>query len=128
MSKQSPETVEQDFFAALLKADSELLDQLLAEDFLLIDVMTGSEVPKAGLLETTKARQLRFDEITLKECRVRQYGPTAVITGRTEMKGIFGGEPFEASSRYTHVFVEQGEDWRLVSAQGTKIAAAPETP
>jgi ketosteroid isomerase-like protein len=128
MSKQRPEAVEQGFFAALLEADAEALAQLLAEDFLLIDVMTGSEVRKAALLEVIKARQLRFDEISLKECRVRQYGPTAVITGRTEMKGSFGGEPFEASSRYTHVFVEQGEDWRLVSAQGTQIATAPEAP
>jgi len=128
MSKQSPESVEQAFFAALVEADHETLDQLLGEDFLFIDVMTGSEVPKLALLETIKARQLRFDEITSKDCLVRRYRETAVITGRTEMKGTFGEEPFQASSRYTHVFVEQSEGWRMVSAQGTQIATAPETP
>jgi ketosteroid isomerase-like protein len=128
MNMQSPEAVEQGFFAALLEADSETLDQLLAEDFLLVDVMTGSEVSKAALLETIKARQLRFDEIALKGRRVRRYGKTAVITGQTEMKGTFDGEPFQASSRYTHVFVEQSEGWRMVSAQGTQIATAPDAP
>src|ERR1051325_8630605 len=117
MRRQSPEAVERSFFAALMEANHETLDQLLAEDFLLIDVMTGSEVPKSALLETIKARHLRFDEITPKDCLVRRYGKTAVITGRTEMKGTFDGGPFQASSRYTHVFVEQSEGWRMVSAQ-----------
>ena len=124
MSKQSPEAVEQDFFNALIAADHERLNQLLSDDFLLIDVMTGSEVPKAALLEVIEVRQLRFAEITRIDYRVRLYGNTAVITGSTRMQGSFGGEPFGASSRYTHVFVEHGEGWRMVSAQGTPITAA----
>jgi hypothetical protein len=33
------------------------------------------------------------------------------------------GAPFEAASRYTHVFVRgPGREWRLVNAQGTGIA------
>ena len=124
MSKQSPEAVEQDFFTALIAADHARLNQLLSDDFLLIDVMTGSEVPKAALLEVIEARQLRFDEITRVDYRVRLYGNTAVITGSTKMRGNFGEDAFQASSRYTHVFVEQGESWRMVSAQGTPITAA----
>ena len=125
MSKQTPEAVEQEFFAALIESDQVTLDRLLADDFLLIDVMTGSEIPKPTLLEVVGARQVRFDEISRIEYRVRLYGMTAVITGRTEMSGSFGGEPFRASSRYTHVFVEEGEHWRMVSAQGTQILPPP---
>ena len=100
------------------------MNQLLSDDFLLIDVMTGSEVPKAALLEVIEARQLRFDEINRVDYRVRLYGNTAVITGSTKMRGNFGEDAFQASSRYTHVFVEQGESWRMVSAQGTPITAS----
>lgn len=121
MSKQSPETVEQEFLTALIEADADALAKLLADDFLLIDVMTGSEVSKAALLEVVVARQLQFDEINRIEYRVRRYGVTAVITGRTEMRGTFAGQPFRASSRYTHVLVGEGERWHIVSAQGTQI-------
>ena len=38
------------------------------------------------------------------------------------MNGKFQGSPFEADSRYTHVYIEQQARWRLVSAQGTQIA------
>ena len=121
MSKQSPKAVEQEFFAALIEADADVLGKLLADAFLLIDVMTGSEVSKAALVEAVGARLLRFDELNRIECRVRRYGVTAVITGRTEMRGAFAEQPFHASSRYTHVLVNEGERWRMVAAQGTPI-------
>jgi hypothetical protein len=41
------------------------------------------------------------------------------------MKMRFGGEVVSANSRYTHVFVKDSGRWRLASAQGTPIAAAP---
>ena len=60
------------------------------------------------------------------EQRVRRYQATIVITGRTRMKGRLGDAPFSASSRYTHVYVEQQGEWRLVAAQGTPILPSPE--
>ncbi|MGE0884318.1 MAG: nuclear transport factor 2 family protein [Blastocatellales bacterium] len=123
MNKQNPETAEQEFFTALIEANAEALAELLADDFLLIDVMSGSEVSKAALLEMVGARHLQFNEINRMEFRVRHYGVTAVITGRTEMRGVFAEQPFQASSRYTHVLVGEGERWRIVSAQGTQITS-----
>jgi len=125
MTKQSAEAVEQEFFTALIEADLEALRRILADDFVLIDVMTGSEVTKSTLLDVVGAGQLRFEGIGRPEYRARLYGTTIVITGRTEMKGYFGEQPFQASSRYTHVFIEQSERWRMVAAQGTQIAPSP---
>jgi len=113
------------FFAALIAADASTLRDLLTDDFLLIDVMSGSEVPRETLLELVGSGRLRFDSVVPAEVRVRRYGPAAVVTGRTEMTGRFGTTPFSARSRYTHVFVEQSGRWCLASAQGTAIAPAP---
>jgi ketosteroid isomerase-like protein len=123
-------TAERAFFTALVEGDVEALDQILADDFLLIDVMRGAEVPKSALLAVIGSGQLRFDAIEPMGSRVRLYPATAVVIGRTEMRGRFEGTPFSASSRYTHVFVEQQGRWRLVAAQGTQIAPepAPTTP
>jgi hypothetical protein len=122
MNKQTPEAVEQEFFTALIAADTAELQKILADDFILIDVMSGSEVSKAALLETIGGGQLRFKNIERVEFRVRVYATAAVITGRTEMSGTFIEQAFRASSRYTHVFVEENGRWRLVSAQGTQTA------
>jgi ketosteroid isomerase-like protein len=117
----SPLAAEQQFFSALIRSDAEALDRILGDDFLLIDVMTGSEVKKPDLLAVLRSSQLKFEAIEPLESRVHLYGITAVITGRTRMSGRFGEAPFTASSRYTHVFVKEQSQWRLVSAQGTQI-------
>ena len=112
---------EQQFFASLIRADVQRLDSILGEDFLLIDVMTGSEITKSSLLAVLGSGQLKFETIHPFEQRIRTCGETAVVTGRTQMSGRFQENPFTASSRYTHVYVKAQFQWKLVSAQGTQI-------
>ncbi len=119
--KSDPLAAERQFFSSLIDSDVESLDRILGDDFLLIDVMTGSEIAKSDLLAVLRSGQLKFAAIEPVESQVRLYGITAVITGRTRMSGRFGETPFTASSRYTHVFVKEQNQWRLVSAQGTQI-------
>jgi hypothetical protein len=124
--EQGPLAAERRFFTALVEGNLNDLEEVLADDFLLIDVMSGSEVPRAAMLDVLRSGQLKFESIEPAEARVRRYGATAVITGRTEMSMRFGKTALAARSRYTHVFVEQGGRWRMVAAQGTQIAPAPE--
>lgn len=119
--ESGPLAAERQFFGSLIKADVKGLERILGEDFLLIDVMTGSEVTKSGLLTVLGAGQLKFETVEQVESRLRLYGETAVVTGRTQMSGRFGETPFAARSRYTHVYVRAQSQWRLVSAQGTQI-------
>lgn len=111
------------FFGALLSGDRAALQAVLMPDFLLIDVMSGSEIPAGILIEVVGSRQLRFESIDRIDSRVREYGDTAVVTGQTRMRGGYGDQAFEAHSRYTHVYVRREGAWRLASAQGTPIAA-----
>ena len=120
-TQSDPLAAERQFFSSLIGGDVGVLDRILGDDFLLIDVMTGSEVKKPDLLAVLKSGQLKFEAIKPMEPQVRLYGITAVITGRTQMSGRFGEMPFTASSRYTHVLVKEQGQWRLVSAQGTQI-------
>jgi hypothetical protein len=120
--KLDPLAAERSFFAALISANLDSLDFLLTDDFLLIDVLSGSEITKPMLLAALGSSQVKFDTIEPVESRVRVYATTtAVVTGRTELRGRVGEAAFTASSRYTHVFVMQGGGWVLASAQGTQI-------
>ena len=116
------EDADQSFFAALRAADAPALAALLTDDFVLIDVMRGSEVPRAELIGAVAGGVLRFDTIDVIGSRVRRYGNAAIVTGQTEMRGRAGEDAWSARSRYAHVFVEQEGRWRLASAQGTQIA------
>ncbi|GAB3868834.1 hypothetical protein GCM10029964_126870 [Kibdelosporangium lantanae] len=107
---------DQEFFDALVAADTERLDTLLADDFLLVGIADGAVVTKKDLLDAVSSGAVVFPAIQSfpGEAVVRQIGEVAVVVGRTTMS--FTG--FTAASRYTHVHTGDG---RLVSAQGTEI-------
>ncbi|HEY1274690.1 MAG TPA: nuclear transport factor 2 family protein [Thermoleophilaceae bacterium] len=117
------ELAEDRFFEALAAADADRLEELLADDFLIVDVMSGGVADRLALVGALRDRVIVFDRVDVVERATRLYGETAVIVGRTEMAGSFQGEGFTTASRYTHVLVH-GDDggWRLASAQGTPIA------
>ena len=119
----NPLSADKRFFNALIASDTQALGRILTDDFILIDVMSGSEITKPAFLAAIGSGQVKFEAIGPADNRVRLYQTTAIITGRTQMKGRLGDAPFAASSRYTHVFVSQQNEWRLATAQGTPIAA-----
>jgi ketosteroid isomerase-like protein len=112
---------DQQFFDALLAADTTTLDELLADDFLLIDVVRGAEITKNTLLAGVALNMVHFDSIAAHDQQVRYYGDTAIVTGWTEMRMSFEQQSMEVRSRYTHVFFRREDQWRLVNAQGTQI-------
>jgi len=65
-----PLATERQFFSTLLEAKLESLDQVLVDDFLLIDV-SGSEISKPALLGAIGSGQLKFEAIEVVESRVR---------------------------------------------------------
>jgi hypothetical protein len=117
----NPIEADHEFFAALIEADVPQLERMLSADFILIDVMSGSEVLKSTFLGFVGSRQIKFESITPAENRVRFHESTAVVTGRTRMMGKLGDAPFVIHSRYTHVYAMRQNEWPLVAAQGTQI-------
>lgn len=117
-----PLDVNNRFFAALTSRCVDALREILADDFLLIDVLTGAEVVRTDLIAVIESGQLVFERIESFEPTIRHFGEVAVITGRTEMDGKYVGTPFSVRSRYTHVFFKKQGAWLLVAAQGTPIA------
>ena len=127
MSGTQPEEVESDFFESLINSDVGKLRQVIADDIVLIDVLTGSEVSGSELAEILGSGHLRFNSINRIEFKVRNYDGVAIITGRTVMAGAYQGQQFTINSRYTHVFGKQEESWRMLSAQGTPITSGTST-
>jgi ketosteroid isomerase-like protein len=115
---------EERFFAALNEADVGTLEDVMAEECVLIDVMTGSEVARAEFIGLVGSGRLVFERIERIGARVRLYGGTAIVTGQTRMSGRFDKQTFLVRSRYTHVYAEDRGRFRLVNAQGTPVPAA----
>jgi GNAT superfamily N-acetyltransferase/ketosteroid isomerase-like protein len=121
---------DESFFAAMLAADHDLLGTILADDFVIIDVLSGQVALRDELLGAISSGQLRFAEVTryAGERSVRLRASAAVVTGRTRMVIRYQGNEVTAHSRYAHVYTRDGGRWRLMSAQGTPTRAPRMSP
>ena len=112
------------FFTALLDRDLSALEALLADDFVIVEVGTGSVHPRLAFLEAIRDGAVAFEAIETHpdETQIRHYGNIAVVIGQTTMSFVDAeGSAFRAGSRYTHIFGIDGGRWQLLSAQGTPI-------
>src|SRR5258707_7580567 len=61
------------------------------------------------------------------DMKVRLYGDTAVVTGKTHAKGVSGGKPFDFQFQFTDTFVKEGGRWRLLARHVSKLPAKEST-
>ncbi|WP_327092209.1 nuclear transport factor 2 family protein [Nonomuraea sp. NBC_01738] len=116
---------DQSFFDALVAGDLAVLEELLADDFVLVGVEDGAIADRQIVLDLVASGALRFPAIQSfpDEAIVRVIGTVGIVVGRTGMNFTGpDGATFSAGSRYTHVYAADTlGGWRLVSAQGTTI-------
>lgn len=102
------------FKTAMADADDATLDRLLGDDF---HAVWPDEAPadKAGQKECLSTR-FNVDKVETSQVKVRLYnGDTAVVTGLLSFQGLYNGKPMDVPRHFTHVWVKQGRDWKLVS-------------
>ena len=77
---------DESFFTALLAADHDLLGRILADDFLIIDVLNGQVTRRDALLGAISSGQLRFEEVAryAEERSVRLRGSAALPFDRNQ--------------------------------------------
>jgi ketosteroid isomerase-like protein len=112
--------LEKEFAQAVAKNDVEAIDGFLADDWVIVEP-DGGIIDKARFLGVIKSGALSHEMMESTDWRVRLYGNSAVITGLTTSKGKFMGQDFTSCERATDVFVKQGNRWRCVFTQLTRI-------
>lgn len=110
---------------AIVAGDWDALERLYAVDFRFV-APDGRLVELAERLESFRSGRLRYLETSHADVEVRREGALAVVTGRARTRYVAAGVEDEGSYRYTSLWRRDGEVWRLVSTQSTKIAAADE--
>jgi ketosteroid isomerase-like protein len=115
---------EESFFSALLAVDHHTLATVLADDFVIVDVMSGQAARREDLLGAISSGEPQFANVEryTEERTVRHRNSLAVVIGRTEILIRYQGHEITAKSRYTHVYTRENARWHLMSAQGTPIA------
>lgn len=106
---------------ATLKNDAAVLDRLLAESWMNTNA-GGTVTTKAQLMEILKTSPFKIMSIENDDVKVRVYGETAVVTGRS--KSTRGGRDNALATgevRFTRVYAKPQGRWQVVAAQSTPI-------
>lgn len=110
-----------DWDAAIVRKDRAAIESNMAEDFRQIDGDADLET-KASFVEGLMSPKLKIDPYTVEDFEVRQYGDTALLSGRTKMTGSWDGKPFTSHYRYIDIYARQNGAWKIVSVQITRLA------
>ncbi len=113
--------LENEFARAVTSNDADALDELLADDWVIVEP-DGSFIDKARFLGVIKSGALSHESMESTDLRVSIYGNTAVVTGLTATKGKFMGQHFTACERATDILVKHTDRWQCVFTQLTRFA------
>ena len=107
----------EDYVHAFLAADVARYRELLADDFSAV-LATGRVIDRSEFLEQA-AQPPGVVDFQLRDLLVRQYGDTAIVSGRLIYKRR---DKTQVQTRYVDVYVRRGGSWKVEWAQFTRMA------
>jgi ketosteroid isomerase-like protein len=114
--------MEQDRAAAVVKADVATLEGLTSDDYVLINA-NGQVSNKAETMSLIKTGKIKLTANEVSDMKVRVYGDTAVVTGKSTAKGSINGIELKGPVMFTRVYVKKSGKWQSVAFQQTPIVA-----
>ena len=106
---------------AQLSSDVAALDRLV-DDALVFTAPNGAVIGKSDDLDAHRSGSVRITRLDPSEERVQRFGNIGVVSVRMEMAGTFYGVAFAGPFRYTRVWCERQDGWRIVAGHVSAVA------
>ncbi|MBW4520114.1 MAG: nuclear transport factor 2 family protein [Scytolyngbya sp. HA4215-MV1] len=124
MDEMIIETLEEKLRQAMLAGDVSQLDELIADD-LVFTLHTGLVINKQDDLEAHRAGIQKFTKIELDDRQIRHYGDCAVVTLKADLAGLFHGQAYSATYRFTRIWVKRQNRWQIAAGHVSQVSDAP---
>jgi ketosteroid isomerase-like protein len=109
----------QEWVAAFLERDVEVLDRVMADDFVFTYPMEGDD--KSQFIADVESGALTIDLFDRKNVVVRIYGDSAVLTCHDTAKWNYHGRAITGDYRTLQVYAKRGGRWQLVAVQSCPL-------
>ena len=106
--------------AAIVNKDRRAIAANMADSFMQID-SDGATADKDRFIAGIISEDLEISPYKVDDFKIRMYGQTAVLTGKTEMHGTYKNHEFTSHYRFTDVYVKTNGTWKVVNVQTTRI-------
>ena len=109
-----------DWVKALVRADRDTLDWIMADDFCFAYPMEGDD--KAQFIGDVISGDVRVETLVRENVSVRIWGDTAVLTGKDSARWSYQGRDFSGHYKIINVYACRNDRWQLVSVQACPIS------
>jgi ketosteroid isomerase-like protein len=113
--------LEQQWEDALTHSDTVALEQLY-DDTLVYTHSSGKVDTKASYIRTIKSGATKYESMTRDDIKVNVYQNCAVVTCHWDVHISSQGNKVSLNARYTHVYVQQPDGWKLVAHESTRVS------
>jgi hypothetical protein len=112
---------ERDACKAFLEADVVALERVLMPDFTLT-LSNGEVSTRADEINELRSGKVHYDVFENYDMLVRLYGnDTAVVLGKTRVKGIADGKSFDRVVQFTDTMIKRNGRWQLAAGHVSRI-------
>jgi hypothetical protein len=113
--------IESELAMAWPKGDKEIIDRILAPDWSVTNALGQAQTKEQVMHDAFQSGTLKVTSQKIDEVKVRLFGNTAVVTGRSVSEGLYAGKRFSANLRFTDVFVRRKQQWQAVASHASVI-------
>ena len=112
---------ERDACKAFVDADIRALEQVLAADFTLT-LSNGEVSTRADEINELHSGKVHYEVFENYDMLARVYGnDTAVVLGKTRVKGTSDGKPFDRVVQFTDTLIKRNGHWQLVAGHVSSL-------
>ena len=112
---------ERDACKAFLDADVAALERVLTPDFSLT-LSDGEVNTRADEINELRTGKVHYDVFENYDMLARLYGnDTAIVLGKTRVKGTADGKPFERVVQFTDTLIKRDGRWQLAAGHVSRI-------
>lgn len=112
---------ERDACKAFLDADVAALERVLTPDFTLT-LSSGEVSTRADEINELQSKKVHYDVFENYDMLARLYGnDMAVVLGKTRVKGIADGKPFDRIVQFTDTLIKRDGRWQLAAGHVSRI-------
>jgi len=113
-------TLDTKYQAAVKSNDAATMDQILADDFILVNGR-GKVSSKADLIESARKKEVTYERQDEEPGtqKVRVWGDAAVVTALLWIKAAQAGKPIDYKLWFSDTYVRTPMGWRYVFGQAS---------
>ena len=105
---------------AFLDADAAMLERVLTPEFTLT-LSNGEVSTRADEINELRSGKVHYDVFENYDMLARLYGDTAVVLGKTRVKGTADGKSFDRIVQFTDTLIKREGRWQLAAGHVSRI-------